>query len=181
MESTIQKSLLPPKNVKTSMKPAKKPAKKLQIITILLYLFCNLSTSNGLQFDRESVTVGRKNDESEKSENSESSKLKGEILRPIVLVPGILGSVLEAKLNKSTARHYVCYSRSDWFKIWLTSEVLVPLEGDCWVDNLKLDYHPISEGGVTNTTGVEIRAPNFGTPKGSVDYRVVFLKCRISG
>lgn len=37
-------------------------------------------------------------------------------LPPIVLVPGLLGSVLEAKLDKDRAVHYVCYSQRFIFK-----------------------------------------------------------------
>jgi len=91
-------------------------------------------------------------------------------LPPILLIPGIVGSVLEAKLDKKTSPHWTCYSHSDWFKIWMSADVLLPLEGDCWIDNMKLDYAPLTKGGAHNTTGVQIRAPHFGNPRGSVDY-----------
>jgi hypothetical protein len=37
--------------------------------------------------------------------------------RPVVLVPGLAGSVLQAKLHKDTAPWF-CFKNSDWFNIW---------------------------------------------------------------
>lgn len=37
--------------------------------------------------------------------------------RPVILVPGLAGSVLQAKLHKDTAP-WLCYKNSDWFNIW---------------------------------------------------------------
>ena len=90
--------------------------------------------------------------------------------RPIILIPGILGSVLEARLNRSEAAHWICYKKSDWFKIWIDSSVLVPQYSDCWIENMKLEYTHIDNGGVKNQKGVQLRTPNFGIPTGSIDY-----------
>ena len=90
--------------------------------------------------------------------------------RPIILIPGILGSVLEARLNRSEAAHWICYKKSDWFKIWIDSSVLVPQYSDCWIENMKLEYTHIDNGGVKNQKGVQLRTPNYGIPTGSIDY-----------
>jgi hypothetical protein len=37
--------------------------------------------------------------------------------RPVILVPGLAGSVLQAKLHKDSAP-WLCYKNSDWFNIW---------------------------------------------------------------
>lgn len=92
-------------------------------------------------------------------------------LPPIVLVPGLLGSVLEAKLDKDKAVHYVCYNKADWFRIWVNTEVLIPGLASCWVDNMRLDFDgPATEPIIQNVDGVQIRTPNWGNPDGSIDY-----------
>jgi hypothetical protein len=37
--------------------------------------------------------------------------------RPVILVPGLAGSVLQARLHKDTAPWF-CFKNSDWFNIW---------------------------------------------------------------
>lgn len=50
------------------------------------------------------------------------------------LVPGDGGSQLEARLNKTTAVHYLCQKTTkDFFSLWLNMELLVPVVIDCWV------------------------------------------------
>jgi len=162
---------------------------KIIILSTFGIVWSLASAVDRLQFEHENAAVedklGEIMDDSLENvvefEHSVDEEIKTEFSRrkdppvkkdlpPIVVIPGIVGSVLEARLNKTTAPHWTCYSRSDWFKIWLSADVLVPFEGDCWVDNLKLDYRPLTQGGAHNSTGVDIRAPHFGTPRGSVDY-----------
>jgi hypothetical protein len=49
--------------------------------------------------------------------------------RPVILVPGLAGSVLQAKLHKDTAPWF-CYKNSDWFNIWCVrlNSILVAAE-----------------------------------------------------
>ena len=77
------------------------------------------------------------------------------------LVPGILGTRLEAKLNRDWVPHYICSKKTDWFTIWMNYEIIAPLGGTCWADNLKLNYD--EESGLnSNTDGVDIRTECFG-------------------
>jgi lysophospholipase-3 len=79
-----------------------------------------------------------------------------------VLVPGDGGSQVEARLNKSTAVHYICEkTTADYFNIWLNMELLVPLVIDCWIDNIKLIYDNQTRT-TRNSDGVDIRIPGFG-------------------
>lgn len=79
-----------------------------------------------------------------------------------MLVPGDGGSQVEARLNKSTAVHYICEkTTADYFNIWLNMELLVPLVIDCWIDNIKLIYDNQTRT-TRNSDGVDIRIPGFG-------------------
>ena len=53
------------------------------------------------------------------------------------VVPGILGTRLEAKLDRDWVPHYICSKQADWFTIWMNYEIIAPLGGTCWADNLK--------------------------------------------
>lgn len=56
----------------------------------------------------------------------------------VTAVPGDLGNQLEAKLDKPSVVHYVCYKKTDnFFTLWLNLELLVPVAIDCWVDNIR--------------------------------------------
>lgn len=56
---------------------------------------------------------------------------------PLVAVPGDLGNQLEAKLDKPSVVHYICYKKTDFFTLWLNLELLVPVAIDCWIDNIR--------------------------------------------
>lgn len=86
-------------------------------------------------------------------------------LSPVIFVPGDGGSQMEAKLNKPTTVHYICdKTTKDWFNIWLNLELLAPIIIDCWIDNVRLHYDPVTRT-THNSPGVEIRIPVFGDPE----------------
>ena len=72
-----------------------------------------------------------------------------------------MGTRLEAKLDRDWVPHYICSKQPDWFTIWMNYEIIAPLGGTCWADNLKLNYD--EESGLnSNTDGVDIRTECFG-------------------
>lgn len=57
----------------------------------------------------------------------------------LIAVPGDLGNQLEAKLDKPSVVHYICYKKTDFFTLWLNLELLIPVAIDCWIDNIRYD------------------------------------------
>lgn len=56
----------------------------------------------------------------------------------LFVVPGDLGNQLEAKLDKPSVVHYICYKKTEtFFTLWLNLELLVPVAIDCWIDNIR--------------------------------------------
>lgn len=56
----------------------------------------------------------------------------------LFVVPGDLGNQLEAKLDKPSVVHYICYKKTQtFFTLWLNLELLVPVAIDCWIDNIR--------------------------------------------
>ena len=64
-------------------------------------------------------------------------------LPPVVLLPGLAGSVFEAQLNGTAQTRWYCPKKTDRFHtIWLNPEELLPPQIDCFFDNIRLHYDP---------------------------------------
>ncbi|KAG9272009.1 phosphatidylcholine-sterol acyltransferase [Astyanax mexicanus] len=91
-------------------------------------------------------------------------------LPPLIIVPGNLGNRLEAKIDKPSLVHWLCYKKSeDWFPLWIDLNMFMPIGVDCWIDNMRIVYNRTTRK-TSNAPGVEVRAPGFGQT-----YTVEFL------
>lgn len=57
-------------------------------------------------------------------------------LPPLVVVPGLGGNRIEAKLNNVQTPHFYCSSHSNWYPLWLSAVQLMPLSIDWYVKEL---------------------------------------------
>eukprot|EP00948_MAST-09A_sp_MAST-9A-sp1_P003622 g3622.t1 len=87
-------------------------------------------------------------------------------LGPVVIIPGTGGSRLLATLNKPSTKHWYCQKKvSKEYTLWLSVTSLLPPAINCWVDNIKLLWSPITKT-YTNNIGVYTRVPD---DKGSTE------------
>ncbi|XP_029010089.1 phosphatidylcholine-sterol acyltransferase [Betta splendens] len=90
------------------------------------------------------------------------SRESSNITPPLIIVPGNLGNRLEAKLDKPTLVHWMCYKKTkDWFPLWIDLSMLMPIGVDCWIDNIRLVYNRTTRQS-SNSPGVQVRVPGFG-------------------
>lgn len=85
-------------------------------------------------------------------------------LSPVILVPGLLGSRLQARTHKRSGVNILCSKKSDWRDVWFSLRQMLPVVIDCWIDNVRLEYNP-STGFTQSPSGVEVRVPDFGSVK----------------
>ncbi len=80
---------------------------------------------------------------------------------PVVLIPGLSGSKMEAKLDKKETVSRVCAKKSDWFLIWFSLTEVSPVVVKCFFDNFRLVFDETTNRTV-NSPGVDTRVPDFG-------------------
>lgn len=84
---------------------------------------------------------------------------------PVVLLNGLGGAALEAKLERTSVVKRICSKKSDWFTLWLSVEELLPDVVDCFTDNIVPRYNAVNRT-YANPDGVQIRAKDFGGVSG---------------
>lgn len=86
---------------------------------------------------------------------------------PVVLVPGLVGSRLEARLHDASMPHWWCLKETHgkWVPTWIVASQLLPGKKDCLVRRLTLVYDAGSDT-YANAPGVEIRPQDFGGVSG---------------
>ncbi|XP_012699620.2 lecithin-cholesterol acyltransferase-like 1 [Setaria italica] len=93
----------------------------------------------------------------------------GSELHPVVLVPGLLCSDLEARLTeayKPSAPRCGAMKGNGWFGLWKNASDLAANDYvDCFLEQMRLVYDPAIND-YRNLPGVETRVPNFGSARG---------------
>lgn len=89
-------------------------------------------------------------------------------LSTVILIPGLLGSRLQVKLDKPSRVNVFCRTQTNtWQEMWLSIKNFLPFLVDCWFDNAKLIPNPAREdkgNEFTNSPpGVQVRVPDFGS------------------
>eukprot|EP01026_Neomeris_dumetosa_P046799 TRINITY_DN3998_c0_g2_i10.p1 TRINITY_DN3998_c0_g2~~TRINITY_DN3998_c0_g2_i10.p1 ORF type:complete len:400 (+),score=48.12 TRINITY_DN3998_c0_g2_i10:149-1348(+) len=80
-------------------------------------------------------------------------------LSPVVLVPGLVGSVIEGKFDRPHVPYWDCSRKSDWHTVFLSLwEAARP---NCLINELEVFYDP-NTGKYSNQPGVQLRAYDFG-------------------
>ena len=59
---------------------------------------------------------------------------------PVVMIPGLAGSVIKMKLDNAPAPHYVCSKNADWFVAWVNLEEIVQPAKDCLLARLNFTF-----------------------------------------
>ena len=60
-----------------------------------------------------------------------------DVRSPVILLPGLAGSRMLAKLDRHKVAHWYCSKKSDWYRIWLDVKLILPLAINCFVDNFR--------------------------------------------
>ena len=86
---------------------------------------------------------------------------------PVVIIPGLGGSTLEAKLQNRPAQRD-CTTESEYYTIW-ASIVQGTTRYACFRNNIQLYLNQSTPSGLSNFTGVQIRPRDFGGT-GGIEY-----------
>ena len=84
-------------------------------------------------------------------------------LHPVILVPALAASTIEAKLNKTKTSHpWICYKKTDWYTLWVSPSEFLPLLIDCFKENFMRVFNN-KTGRTENFPGVQTRIPGWGS------------------
>ncbi|CAN1775950.1 Lecithin-cholesterol acyltransferase-like 1 [Linum perenne] len=97
------------------------------------------------------------------------SAAAGNLLHPLILVPGAGGNQLEAKLTSdykpstlTCSLYPLVKQKGGWFRIWFDPTVLLSTFTRCFAERMMLHYDKKSDD-FRNAPGVETRVSNFGS------------------
>lgn len=141
-----------------------------------LFLGLALATSGARRHHNNNTVPSSPADQSDVPISAAAAARDDRNYGPVIFVPGVGGSQLEARLNKTERVHRVCRLQSDWSNLWLNMHLLAPISFDCLVDNMRLVYDRRTKL-TSSPQGVAVRPPPpFGLLEG-VEYldRLVHL------
>lgn len=74
-----------------------------------------------------------------------------------MVLNGVAGTVVYARLNKTHSKHAWCDLTADWYRVWINAEELAPLVIDCLCENMAITFDPTTKT-YSNSPGVFINA-----------------------
>ena len=85
-------------------------------------------------------------------------------LTPIVIIPGLAGSVLTATGTKQSTVAPFCNKKLKEDQLWVSSQILLPnsLSKNCWMDNFTPRYD-INTHIYSSAPGLKVDTPSFGS------------------
>ena len=89
-------------------------------------------------------------------------------VQPIVIVPGLGGSVLEASISNRSRYRDCATDSQDYFTLWF-SQTQVAWRFDCFLAGISMDHGDDGSPAAVNASGVDIRPRDFGGVDG-VEY-----------
>ncbi|KAJ5077898.1 group xv phospholipase a2 [Anaeramoeba ignava] len=83
----------------------------------------------------------------------EGSKLGKEFLKthdsvtlnPILIMPGLAGTKLQAELKDFKSKYWFCKENEDWFRAWVAVDRLVPELIECWIEMLSVEFNSTTQ------------------------------------
>eukprot|EP00762_Andalucia_godoyi_P007793 ANDGO_01773.mRNA.1 Lecithin-cholesterol acyltransferase-like 1 len=92
-------------------------------------------------------------------------------IEPIILFPGLSGSLLEAKLSHvEGGPHWICQKNSDWELVWFKTIEFIDMQLlECAVFDMFLTWNSTSKE-FEGTKGVEVRGKDFGGIEGVAQF-----------
>ncbi|PRP81300.1 group XV phospholipase A2-like [Planoprotostelium fungivorum] len=76
-------------------------------------------------------------------------------LVPVIIIPSLIGNIMEARLDDAEYVHWYCYDNSDWYTIFLNNWQF------CFSENFQLKFENGSY--ISSRRGVTTRPPHWGS------------------
>ncbi|ELP88080.1 1-O-acylceramide synthase precursor, putative [Entamoeba invadens IP1] len=96
---------------------------------------------------------------------------------PVVMVPGLMSSILEAKID--VAESYGpwpkdCDRTKDWSRVWVDADIVLPRKGECLMKYMSGVWNETTNK-LETIPGVSLRVPEFGSTYGLDQLDPVFV------
>ncbi|BFU22827.1 lecithin:cholesterol acyltransferase domain containing protein [Entamoeba histolytica HM-1:IMSS-B] len=98
---------------------------------------------------------------------------------PVVLIPGLMASIIEAKINVADdfqpwPKSGKCEKNKDWFRAWVNVDIAVPWKSECYINYLSGIWNNQTNK-LETIPGIDLRIPEFGSTYACDQLDPVFL------
>jgi lysophospholipase-3 len=132
----------------------------------LLFVFCVVGAFANVMLDERLFGSTYGTDIVSTVLNSVDRTVGPKQLTPLVIVPSLIGSRIDGKLQKVSPEHWYCRHDTDWFQLWVPRDIdVIPPRDQCWIENMVMSYNNAT-GLYDGYPGVEYRVPGWGGVEG---------------